>query len=418
VVEVRDEYGAAVAPSRDESLHLDDLAIEGGSPTREQFLVFGAPLLGPEEIDEVVDTLRSGWIGTGPKVMEFERRFADYVGASHAVAVSSCTAALHLALSTLGVGAGDEVITSPLTFAATVNVIVQLGATPVFADIVRETMNIDPESIERAITRRTKVIVPVHFAGQPCQMDEIMGIANRHDLDVVEDAAHAVGAMYHGQKVGSLGHLTAFSFYPNKNITTIEGGMVTTESSTWAERIRRLRLHGLSSDAWGRYNSSKLTLSMVEEPGYKYNMTDVQASLGIHQLSKIERFRRRRRKIAEIYDRAFRPSPYLMLPSVISGIRHAHHLYVVHLNLDTLKVDRDRVAGALLAENIGTGIHYIALHLHPFYREWLGHRRGDFPNAEDVSARTLSLPLTAGMHDQDAKDVVSAVRKVLRHFRR
>ncbi|KPJ54375.1 pyridoxal phosphate-dependent aminotransferase [candidate division TA06 bacterium DG_24] len=392
--------------------------MEGGSPTREQFLVFGAPLLGPEEIDEVVDTLRSGWIGTGPKVMEFERRFADYVGASHAVAVSSCTAALHLALSTLGVGAGDEVITSPLTFAATVNVIVQLGATPVFADIVRETMNIDPESIERAITRRTKVIVPVHFAGQPCQMDEIMGIANRHDLDVVEDAAHAVGAMYHGQKVGSLGHLTAFSFYPNKNITTIEGGMVTTESSTWAERIRRLRLHGLSSDAWGRYNSSKLTLSMVEEPGYKYNMTDVQASLGIHQLSKIERFRRRRRKIAEIYDRAFRPSPYLMLPSVISGIRHAHHLYVVHLNLDTLKVDRDRVAGALLAENIGTGIHYIALHLHPFYREWLGHRRGDFPNAEDVSARTLSLPLTAGMHDQDAKDVVSAVRKVLRHFRR
>jgi dTDP-4-amino-4,6-dideoxygalactose transaminase len=418
VREVQEEHGTTATLPASETASREDLAIEGGRPTRDEFLIFGAPFLGPEEIDEVVATLRSGWIGTGPKVLEFETRFAEYVGASHAIGVSSCTAALQLALRAVGVGPGDEVITSPLTFAATVNVIVHLGARPVFADVVRETMNIDPEAIERAVTARTRAIVPVHFAGQPCQMREILEIADRHGLFVVEDGAHALGAVYGDQMVGTLGHLTAFSFYPNKNITTAEGGMVATENGVWAERIRRLRLHGLSSDAWKRYNSSSLTLSLVEEPGYKCNMTDLQASIGIHQLAKIERFWRRRRKTVGIYDRAFRSSPYLTLPCEISGIRHAHHLYVVYLNLERLSADRNRIAEALLAENIGTGIHYIALHLHPYYREWLGHREGDFPNAEKISARTLSLPITAGMHDQDARDVVQAVRKVVGRYRR
>jgi dTDP-4-amino-4,6-dideoxygalactose transaminase len=394
------------------------LAIEGGKPVRETFLIFGSPQISEVEIREVVDTLRSGWIGTGPKTHRFERMFAEYVRSRHAVAVNSCTAGLELALDVLGIGPGDEVITTPLTFSATANVIARRGARPVFADIELPSMNIDPDEIERRITLRTRAIIPVHFAGRPCRMEEILDIARRHDLYVIEDAAHAIEAWYRDKKVGSIGDITAFSFYVTKNVVTGEGGMVTTDREDWAEEIRIKSLHGISKDAWKRYTESGFQPYDTLYPGYKFNMTDIQASLGIHQLARVEENLKIRERHWMRYNQAFADIPEITVPEEEEGIRHARHLYTVLLDVDALKVDRNRFAEILKAENIGSGIHFIALHLHSFYRKRFGYKRGDFPKAEYVSDRTLSLPLSPKLSDEDVEDVIRAVRKITENVRR
>lgn len=392
---------------------MEKLAIDGGRPVRDQFLVFGSPAIGEEEIEEVVKTIKSGWLGTGPKVQRFEEEFRKYVGAKYAVALNSCTAGLHLALEVLGVGPGDEVITTPMTFAATANVIVHRRARPVFVDVERETMNIDPRLIEAAITPRTKAIIPVHLAGRPCKMDQIMAIARRHGLHVIEDAAHAIEAWYGDQKVGSIGDITAFSFYVTKNVVAGEGGMVTTNKAEWAEEIRIKSLHGISKDAWKRYLSAGFQPYETLYPGYKYNMTDIQASLGIHQLARVEQNLKIREKIWQRYNEAFADIPEIITPLEEEGIRHARHLYTILLRVEELKIDRNQFIEALKAENIGTGIHYVALHLHKYYRETFGYKRGDFPNAEYISDRTVSLPLSAKLTEADVDDVIRAVRKVI-----
>ena len=399
---------------------MSRLACEGGRPVRPDFLVFGRPLIGEEEIAEVVDTLRSGWIGFGPKCLRFESEFARYAHARHAVSVNSATAALHLALIVAGVGPGDEVITTPLTFSATANVIVHVGARPVFVDVDRRTQNIDPARVAAAITPRTRAIIPVHMTGWPCDMDAIHLIAARHGLEVIEDAAHAVETWYGGLKVGSLSRFTAFSFYATKNLTTAEGGMLTTDDDTVVERLCTLRLHGLDKDAWKRYSPGGFVPYQTLEPGFKYNMTDLQASLGLHQLARLERNLVARERLWHLYDQGLGGLKGLRTPVVpaAAGARHARHLYTVQLDLERLDVDRVRFVQALGAENIGTGIHFVPVHLHRYYSETFGYRRGDFPEAEYIGDRTVSLPLSAAMTAEDAIDVIAAVRKVeKRHLR-
>ena len=396
------------------------LAIDGGTPVRDQFLPFGRPCLGEEEAQEVLDTLRSGWIGTGPKAVRFEEMFAEYVGCKHALAVNSCTAALHLSLVASGIGPGDEVITSPLTFAATANVAIHVGARPVFADIDPVTLTIDPREIERAITPRTRAILPVHFGGLACDMDQITSLATLHNAIIIEDAAHAVGTRYRGQMIGSLGNLACFSFYANKNLTTAEGGMVTTDDDELADKIAVYRLHGLSKHAWQRYSSRKLLLSDALVPGFKYNMPDLLASLGIHQLKRQEAFIETRERYARVYDEAFSAIPGIRLQPRPQdpAQRHALHLYVLILDLDQFSVSRNEIIAALLAENIGAALHYRALHMHPLYRETYGYRPEDFPAAAVVGDSILSLPLTPCMTLADLEDVITAVTKVLHAYRR
>ena len=395
------------------------LAIHGGHPVRDTFLVFGRPRVEEAEIAEVVRTLRSGWLGTGPRVREFEKKFARYVNAEHAVALNSCTAGLHLALKTLGIGPGDEVITTPMTFVATANVIVHCGAVPVFADVDRHTMVLDPDAAEGAISPRTKAILPVHFGGRACDMDALQGIAQRHGLHLIEDAAHAIETTSRGRKIGSIGDITCFSFYVTKNVMTGEGGMVTTNDANWARRMRALSLHGLSHDAWNRFSSSGSLHYDAVEPGFKYNMMDIQAAIGIHQLSRIEAAHARRKQIWQQYDLSFCDLPVFRLADTMNAqSRHAMHLYTLLLDLDNLTQNRDFVAAALKHENIGTGIHYKPVHLHSYYRQRFGFRQGCYPDAEWVAARTLSLPLGPVMTDEDVNDVIVAVRKVLESIRR
>lgn len=402
-----------------EVLRRSKPAIEGGEPVRKNFLVFGSPAIEETEIQEVVDTLRSGWLGTGPKVHRFEEDFKRYIGCKHAIALNSCTAGLHLALDVLGIGEGDEVITTPITFAATANVIVHRHAHPVFVDVDRETQNIDPNRIEDAITPRTKAITPVHMAGRPCDMNVIMDIAQRHNLFVIEDAAHAVETIYKGQKVGNIGHITAFSFYVTKNVCTGEGGMVTTNNHEWADEMRIRRLHGISKDAWKRYSSEGFQPYETLYPGYKHNMMDIQAALGIHQLARVEENLRIRERYWQMYDETFADIPEIITPSkhLPSESRHARHLYTILLNIDRLRITRNEFIDALKAENIGTGIHFTALHLHKYYRETFGYKPGDFPNAEWIGERTVSLPLSPKLTDGDVGDVIEAVCKVLRWAR-
>lgn len=389
------------------------------SPKRDEFLVFGAPLIEEEEIREVEATLRSGWLGTGPKTKLFEQRFMAYTGAQHAVALNSATAGLHLALDALGIGPGDEVIVPTMTFAATANVVIHVGATPVFADCDPLTFNIDPLAIERAITPRTRAIIPVHFAGRPCDMDAIMAIARRHKLRVIEDAAHATETWYRGKKVGVIGDVAAFSFYSTKNIVTGEGGMVTTNDAGLADAIRIRSLHGISRDAWKRYSAEGYQPYDCLYPGFKYNMMDIQASLGIHQLAKVERFWERRERYWQMYNQAFGQLEELITPAPDEAdTKHARHLYTLLLDIDRLKVDRYTVMNMLKDENIGTGVHFIALHLHSLFRERLGHKRGDFPNAEYVSDRTLSLPLSPKLTEADVQDVIAAVYRVVKAARK
>jgi dTDP-4-amino-4,6-dideoxygalactose transaminase len=393
-------------------------AVAGGEPIRTEFLVFGSPLIGEEEIGEVVDTMRSGWIGMGPKTARFEQEFAAYIGCPHAIAVNSATAALELALIAAGVGPGAEVITSLMTFAATANVVMHVGARPVFADIVRETQNIDPALLEAAVTPRTRAIIPVHMAGRPCDMDALMAIARRHKLVVIEDAAHAVESKWRAQKIGAIADFTAFSFYVTKNLTTADGGMLTTANAEWADKLRILRLHGISKDAWKRYSASGFVPYETLMPGYKFNLTDMQAAMGLHQLARVEANLKIRERHFARYSDAFGELPQLIRPLEEDGIKHARHLYTLLLNLERLWCDRGQFVQALQAERIGTGIHFTALHLHLFYRERFGYKEGDYPNAEWVGERTLSLPLSAKLTDSDVDDVIAAVIRNANYYGR
>jgi dTDP-4-amino-4,6-dideoxygalactose transaminase len=387
-------------------------------PVRDSYLVFGSPQLLEPETEEVVATLRSGWIGTGPRVAAFEQAFGDYVGAGHAVAVSSCTAALHLAMVAIGLRPGEEVIVPAMTFAASANAVIHAGGTPVLADVDRATMCLDVADAARRITPRTRALLPVHFAGRPCAMDALGDLARRHGLVILEDCAHAIETLYHGHHAGTLGDLGAFSFYVTKNVVTGEGGMVTTAEAAWAARIKTLALHGLSADAWKRFSDEGFRHYEVTEPGFKYNMTDLQAALGLPQLRRVEANLVRRRQVWARYDEAFAGLPVFVPPAEEPGTRHARHLYTLLLDLDRLRVSRDDFQLALHRQGIGTGVHYRALHLHRYYREAFGYRRGDLPGAEWVSDRTLSLPLSPKLTDADVEDVVFAVRRTAAHFAR
>jgi len=393
-------------------------AIENGAPVRQQYLVFGAPKIEQAEIDEVVDSIRSGWIGTGPKVARFEEMFREYTGAQCAVAMHSCTAALQLSLLAAGVGPGDEVIVPSMTFCATANAVIHCGATPVFTDVDRETMNITPEFIEAALTEQSKAVIPVHMAGRPCEMERIQSLAQGRDLIVIEDAAHAIEGVCQGRKIGSISDATCFSFYVTKNLVTGEGGMMTTDRKDWAEHAEMLALHGLSRGAWKRYSDDGFRHYQVIVPGFKANMMDLQAAFGIHQLPRIGQYLKRREEIWQQYDKAFAGLPVHLPAQVREGDRHARHLYTLLLDLKTLRVDRDCIMQALHRENIGTGIHFIGLHLHPYYRDTFRLSAEQFPNATWISERTISLPLSAALSDADVADVIGAVRKVLLYYRK
>lgn len=391
-------------------------AIEGGKPIREKFLIFGSPLIGKEEINEVVDSLKSGWIGTGPKVAKFEALIRDYTGAKYALAVNSATAGLHLSLVVLGIGPGDEVITTPMTFCASANVIEHVGAKPVFIDVERDSMNIDADLIEKKINKRTKALMPVHMAGRPVNLDKILKIAKKHNLKIIEDAAHAIGASYKGKKIGSIGDLTSFSFYVTKNLITGEGGMVTTSNKKLAELIKIYALHGMSKDAWKRYSDEGFKQYQVQVPGYKYNMMDLQAALGIHQFNRFASMQKRREEIWNTYNQAFKDIPLFLPAPFEPGMEHALHLYTILVDTDKLKASREDIQNALHAENIGIGIHFTAVHLHHFYQNKYGYKRGDFPNAEFISDRTISLPFSAKLTSKDVDDVIKAVKKVVGYY--
>ena len=381
---------------------------------REDFLVFGAPVISKDEIAEVVATLRSGWIGSGPRVKQFERRIEEYVGVRHAVAVNSCTSALHLALHVLDIGPGDEVITTPYTWCSTSNVIVHRGARPVFVDVDRATGNMDPARIEPAVTKRTRAILPVHLGGRACDMDAIMEIAQRRGLKVIEDAAHALEATWKGRRAGSIGDCGAFSFYVTKNVTTAEGGMVVTADAALAERLRILSLSGTLADAWKRFQADGPSHVQVVEAGYKYNMTDIQAALGLKQLEKVERNLESRERLWRFYDEALAGLPLIRPAPTVSGCRHARHLYSLLVDTERTPLTRDALREELKKRRIGTGLHYIALHLQPFYQQQYGYRAGQFPNAEYLSERTFSVPLSPRVTEADARDVVDALRDALR----
>jgi len=379
---------------------------------RKDFLPFGFPLIEEPEIEEVVKTLKSGWVSTGPKTHQLEEDFKKYVGAKYAVAVNSCTAAMHLALVTLGVGRGDEVIVPAMTFASTANVIVHCGATPVFVDCDCETMNIDPRDVEKKITSRTKAIMVVHMAGRPCDMDAIMELAKKHSLKVIEDAAHAVETEYKGRYVGTIGDIGCYSFYATKNLVTGEGGMVTTNNEAYATRIRVLSLHGMNKYAWNRYGSEGYQHYEFVEAGFKYNMSDIQASLGIHQLKRIEKNWKRREEIWEKYNEALKGLPLVLPAPTAKGDRHAYHLYTVLIDDSKTKVTRDQFLEEITKRKIGCGVHFYALHLQPFYRKLLGHKEGDLPNSEWIGERTASIPLSAKLTDRDVQDVIDAIKDI------
>lgn len=376
----------------------------------EPFLVFGAPIIGQPEIDEVVDSLRSGWVGTGPKVARLERMLEDYTGAPHIRCVSSCTAALMLSMRALGIGAGDEVVLPSMTFVATANAVEQLGATPVLVDSVDEGGLLSLEAVEAAIGERTAAILPVHLAGQPCDLDALGAIAERHGVALIEDAAHAIGAAWGGRRIGAHGNAVAFSFYVTKNMTTIEGGAIATADAEMAETVERLALHGLSAGAWQRYSDAGFRHYEVVEPGYKFNMTDIQAAVGIHQLPRLDGWGERRRALWETYDRELAGLP-LRLPRLDepAGTVHARHLYRVQSH----DVDRDELIERLIERGIGTGVHYRAVHLHPYYRDRYELRPEDFPRATEASNTTVSLPLAGGLSDAEQARVIRALRSVL-----
>lgn len=379
---------------------------------RSDFLPFHRPSIGDEEIQEVIATLKSGWITTGPRTKLFEERFRDYIGCQHAIAVNSCTAGLHLALLAAGIGPGDEVITTPYTFAATGEVIIQTGARPVFVDIEADSLNIDPVAIERAITAKTKAIIPVHIAGLPCRMTEIMALAEQHRLVVIEDAAHAFAAEYRGRKIGNIGHITAFSFYATKNLTTGEGGMVTTNDPEYAEKIRLLSLHGLSKDAWKRYSAEGSWYYEIVYAGYKYNMSDIQAALGLQQLQRTASFQEIRASYAKTYNEAFKNCRHLIIPTESTESKHAWHLYILRLNLESLRITRGQFIQELQRQRIGSSVHFIPLHLHPYYKQNVVCDQ-PLDQAEKAFEQVVSLPLYPAMNETDVEDVIRAVNNTV-----
>ena len=383
-----------------------------------EFIPFHKPAIGEDEIQSVVETLRSGWLTTGYKVKSFEENFARYVGAKHAVAVNSGTAALHLALDAVGLKEGDEVILPTMTFAATAEVVLYFKAKPVLVDCQRDTLNIDPTQIEAAITSRTKVVIPVHMAGQPCDMTQILNIARKHGLRVVEDAAHALPASDQGERIGTIGDITCFSFYATKTITTGEGGMVTTANPEWAVRMRIMSLHGISHDAWKRYTKEGSWYYEVLYPGFKYNLTDIAAAIGIEQLKKCDRFWQARERTALIYQHGFADLAEIQLPTCRENAQHAWHLFVIQLNLERLKITRNEFIEALREQSIGTSVHFIPLHLHPYYRDRFGYKPEDFPNASAVFDRIVSLPIYPGMTESDVEKVIEAVTNITKANRR
>lgn len=386
-------------------------------PIRTKFLNYNMPDIEDDEINEVVDTLKSGWITTGPKVQKFENLIKDFIGCKYAIATNSCSAALHLSLVANGINEGDEVITSPFTFAATANVILHQRAKPVFVDIEPDTFNIDSKKIEDVITDKTKAIMPVHFAGHPCNMDQIIEIADEYNLKVIEDAAHAIGAQYKKRKIGTLGDLTCFSFYATKNITTGEGGIVTTNNKELSEQIRLLSLHGISKDAWKRYSVTGDWFYQIMYPGYKYNMMDIQASIGIHQMKKIKKMQRRREEIANRYKEEFQKIPEIIIQDVKKYAYHSWHLFPIQINTNMIKINRDEFIEKLKENNIGVSVHFIPIHLHPYYKEQFGFKTGDFPISEKIYEQILSLPLYSRMSDKDVDDVIYSIEKILKFYK-
>ncbi len=389
---------------------------------RESFLPFSPPLIGDEEINEVVDTLREGWITTGPKAKRFEEEFAAYLGSDMALALNSGTGALHVALATLGIGTGDAVITTPMTFCSSVHVIEQVRARPILVDVETDTLNIDPAKIEDVLKSAIrfpqsaiKALLPVHLYGHPCDMKAIMDIAKKYNLKVIEDAAHALPAKFNGNIIGTIGDLTAFSFYSTKNMTTAEGGMLTGPSEL-IEKARIWSLHGMSRDAWKRYSDEGSWYYEVVCPGFKYNMTDIAAAIGIQQLKKLPKFQVRRREIVRRYNEAFSKFEELQLPIERPEVEHAWHLYVIRLNFDLLRISRGQFIEELKARNIATSVHFIPIHIHPYYRDKYGYKPEDFPIAYREYQRVVSLPLYPKMTDQDVEDVIEAVTEVVQHF--
>jgi len=382
-----------------------------------ELLPFHQASIGEEEVKEIIQTLNSGWLTTGQKTRLFEKTFADYIGCKHAIGLNSCTSGLHLSLVVSGVSSGDEVITSPITFPATTNVIVHQNAKPVFVDVEPETLNINCSEIESKINNSTKAILPVHFAGHPCDMDAIISLAQKHNLTVIEDAAHALESKYHGNKIGTIGNFTAFSFYATKNITTGEGGMLTTNDDNYADKLRILSLHGISKNAWKRYGKEGFQHWELLMPGYKYNMFDMQASLGIHQIKKVESFLNKRVQIVKKYNDAFEKTEEIQLLKPESNIKHAHHLYVIVIKTENLKVSRDEVLNEIQKRGIGVAVHFRSLHLQPFFKQHFNYKKGMFPQAEYLSDRVISLPLYPKMTDEDVSRVIETVLGVLHSFR-
>lgn len=391
------------------------LAIDGGTPLRKTLLPYGRQSIGEDDIQSVVKVLRSDWLTTGPKVGEFEEAFAAWVGAKHAVSFSSGTAALHGAAFAAALKPGDEGITTPMTFAATANCVLYQGATPVFADVCADTLNLDPDKAAARITPRTRAIIPVDYAGHPADLDVILELADRHGIVVIEDASHALGAEHRSRRVGGIADMTVFSFHPVKHLATGEGGMVTTDHADYAETLRRFRNHGISSDARQRQAEGQWLYEMVLL-GFNYRLTDIACALGLSQLKKLEANLARRRELAARYTSAFREHAAITPPAVRGDVNPAWHLYPIRLNLEKLSVDRARIFRALRAENIGVNVHYIPVHRHPYYRDRFGYRGGEFPVAEDAYERLISLPMFHGMSDQDVEDVVCAVKKIMVAF--
>jgi perosamine synthetase len=398
-----------VAPTR------EALAIHGGTPVRSTLLPYGRQTIDEDDVQAVVETLRSDWLTTGPKVAEFEEAFAAWVGARYAVSFSSGTAALHGAAFAAGITTGDEAITSPLTFAATANCVLYQGGTPIFADITADTLNIDPQHIASLVTSRTKAVLPVDYAGHPAELDDVLQIAERHGLTTIEDGCHALGGEYRGRRVGSISHMTVFSFHPVKHLTTGEGGMVTTDNAKFADTLRRFRNHGISSNARDRQREAQHRYEMVLL-GFNYRLTDIGCALGLRQLAKLESNLARRREIAARYTAALREIPGIIVPCVHSDVVPAWHLYPIRLDLSRLSGGRDEIFRALRAENIGVNVHYIPVHLHPYYRERFGYRGGEFPVVESAYQSLISLPMFHGMTNEDVTDVVKALRRVVSAF--
>lgn len=387
-------------------------AVPAGA-VEEPFLVFGAPCVGEEEIAEVVATVESRWLGTGPRAARFEEEFRLYKQAPHSVALNSCTAALHLALVALDLEPGDEVITTPLTFASTVNSIIHAGGTPVLADVDPLTMNIDPAAVAAAISPRTRAILPVHFAGRPCEMDALLALTEKHSIDIIEDCAHAIETSWRGRRAGTFGRFGCFSFYATKNLTTAEGGMLLARSEEDADRLRILALHGMSKDAWKRFGDDGYRHYYIVEAGFKYNMTDLQAAIGLQQLRKIDRFRRRRQEIWDAYLDGLSGLPIRLPAPCEPDTEHALHLFTICIDSDDASVTRDEFLDAMTRHRIGVGVHYLSIPEHPYYQERFGWHPVDVPQATRIGRETVSLPLMPSMTDDDVARVIRAVRFIL-----